>query len=104
MQRTVLFALLFLASCDPELPTSQRMKVQSAVGGNEIEMTSQGQTYRVKLCGVDVPAGQDSQARKLLEKLNEQADEQEKGLVVVEVLKQGNTITAEVESAHDQPG
>lgn len=59
-------------------------------------MMRQGQVYRVKLCGVDVPKSQDSQARNLLGKLTEQADEQEKGLVVVPVRSQGNTITAEV--------
>lgn len=93
---TFLLSLLFLAACNAERLPTQRMFVQSIASGNAIDMMSQGQTYRVRLCGIDVAAKQDDRARKLLKKLTEQADEQEKGLVVVPVRSQGNTITAEV--------
>ncbi|MBE9224039.1 thermonuclease family protein [Phormidium sp. LEGE 05292] len=96
LQGTLLFSLLLLASCNADRLPNQRMFLESIASGNEIEMTSQGQTYRVRLCGVDVPAKQDGQARKLLKKLTDLTDEEAKGLVVVTVRSDGNTIRAEV--------
>lgn len=96
LRYTFLLSLLFVAACNAERLPTQRMFVQSINSGSAIDMMSQGQVYRVKLCGVDVAAKQDDRARKLLKKLTELADEEDKALVVVTVRSQGSTITAEV--------
>ncbi|MFB2920254.1 MULTISPECIES: thermonuclease family protein [Aerosakkonema] len=100
MRRTVLFILLFLASflasCNGDRSTSQRMFVQSIANGGTLIMVGEGREYRVSLCGVSVAPTQNEEAKKLLQSLLTDENEEDKALVAVPVRASGQSIVAEV--------
>lgn len=95
LQGTALISLLLLAACNTEQLPNQRMFAQSIASGNTLVMVGKGQEYKVALCGIQVSADREAQAKKLLQSLLTQQAE-EKGVSISISRSKGSELRAEV--------
>lgn len=86
-------AFLFIAGCAKETTPTQTMFVESIPSGNTLIVEAQGKQQRVKLCGVEIPAAQMQQAKKLLQTL---VDPTEGRVVVWPMATKDGELVAEV--------